>query len=311
MPPDMPSDSSSGSSAPSLQDTHPSSVALIARQAIVNAQQAVIGYELFNRSRTGPTHTAATDVALVFTALSHAGTEELVGKKLIFVNCTHESLTGGHLELVDPEKVVLEIPPLGHVAAEEVTMRLPILMALRERGFHLAFNHTVLQSTYASWLPLADYIKFDLSALAPDQLAVLISYANRHSEADLIAEKVETAQQYDMASSKGIQMFQGYWFARPSVVQAKLVSPSQASILELINLVRKQASTDAIEDVLKKDAGLAFNLMRLINSSGFGLTREITSFRQAVMLMGLKKLFRCCSRPHAPAAHRRRSDRRP
>ena len=292
MPPDMPSDSSSGSSAPSLQDTHPSSVALIARQAIVNAQQAVIGYELFNRSRTGPTHTAATDVALVFTALSHACTEELVGKKLIFVNCTHESLTGGHLELVDPEKVVLEIPPLGHVAAEEVTMRLPILMALRERGFHLAFNHTVLQSTYASWLPLADYIKFDLSTLAPDQLAVLISYANRHSEADLIAEKVETAQQYDMASSKGIQMFQGYWFARPSVVQAKLVSPSQASILELINLVRKQASTDAIEDVLKKDAGLAFNLMRLINSSGFGLTREITSFRQAVMLMGLKKLFR-------------------
>jgi len=267
-------------------------VALIARQAIVNAQQAVIGYELFNRSRSGPAHTAATDVALVFTALSHAGTEELVGKKLIFVNCTHESLTGGHLELVDPEKVVLEIPPLGHVATEEVATRLPILTALRERGFHLAFNHTVLQSTYASWLPLADYIKLDLSTLAPDQLAVLISYANRHSQADLIAEKVETAQQYDMASSKGIQMFQGYWFARPSVVQAKLVSPSQASILELINLVRKQASTDAIEDVLKKDAGLAFNLMRLINSSGFGLTREITSFRQAVMLMGLKKLFR-------------------
>ena len=292
MPSDMPSHSSTGSSAPSPQDIHQTSVALIARQAIVNAQQAVIGYELFNRSRTGPAHTAATDVALVFTALSHAGTEELVGKKLIFVNCTHESLTGGHLELVDPEKVVLEIPPLGHVATEEVATRLPILMALRERGFHLAFNHTVLQSTYASWLPLADYIKLDLSTLAPDQLAVLISYANRHSQADLIAEKVETAQQYDMASSKGIQMFQGYWFARPSVVQAKLVSPSQASILELINLVRKQASTDAIEDVLKKDAGLAFNLMRLINSSGFGLTREITSFRQAVMLMGLKKLFR-------------------
>ena len=54
----------------------------------------------------------------------------------------------------------------------------------------------------------------------------------------------------------------------------------------------KQASTEDIEEVLKKDAGLAFNLMRLINSSGFGLTREITSFRQAVMLLGLKKLFR-------------------
>src|SRR6476620_12114310 len=85
-----------------------SPVAMISRQAIVNAQQVVVGYELFNRSRTGAAHTAATDVILVFTALSHAGTEELVGKKMIFVNCTHESLSGGHLELVDPDKVVLE-----------------------------------------------------------------------------------------------------------------------------------------------------------------------------------------------------------
>ena len=279
-------------SAPTPPQLPSSSVALIARQAIVNAQHVVIGYELFNRSRTGPTHTAATDVALVFTALSHAGSDELVGKKLIFVNCTHESLAGGHLELVDPDKVVLEIPPLGHTASEEVATRLPILANLRQRGFHLAFNHTVLQSAYALWLPLADYIKLDLSVLAPDQLAVLIKYANRHSGADLIAEKVETAQQYDMVSSQGVQLFQGYWFARPALVHTKLVTPAQTSILGLINLVRAQASTDEIEELLKKDAGLAFNLMRLINSSGFGLTREITSFRQAVMLLGLKKLFR-------------------
>ena len=279
-------------SAPTPPQLPSSSVALIARQAIVNAQHVVIGYELFNRSRTGPTHTAATDVALVFTALSHAGSDELVGKKLIFVNCTHESLAGGHLELVDPDKVVLEIPPLGHTASEEVATRLPILANLRQRGFHLAFNHTVLQSAYALWLPLADYIKLDLSVLAPDQLAVLIKYANRHSGADLIAEKVETAQQYDIVSSQGVQLFQGYWFARPALVHAKLVTPAQTSILGLINLVRAQASTDEIEELLKKDASLAFNLMRLINSSGFGLTREITSFRQAVMLLGLKKLFR-------------------
>ena len=146
--------------APAADQT---SATMIARQAIVNAQHIVIGYELFNRSRPEPTHTAATDVALVFTALSHAGTDELVGKKLIFVNCTHESLVGGHLELVDPEKVVLEIPSLGHVASEEVAARLPTLAALRARGFHLAFNHTVLSRpmptgcrwpTTSSWIYL-------------------------------------------------------------------------------------------------------------------------------------------------------------
>lgn len=266
--------------------------AMIARQAIVNAQNVVVGYELFNRSRASTAHTAATDVAFVFTALSHAGSDELVGKKLMFVNCTHESLVGGHLELINPDKVALEIPPLERLSAEEVAMRTPTLAALRKRGFHLAFDHSVLEAAYAPWLPLADYIKLDLSILAPDQLVVLVSYAKRHSRAILIAEKVETAQQYDTVSSYGVQLFQGYWFARPALVQAKLVSPVQSSILELINLVRKQASTEDIEEVLKKDAGLAFNLMRLINSSGFGLAREITSFRQAVMLMGLKKLFR-------------------
>ncbi len=281
-----------GTTYPARSAPGQSSVAMIARQAIVNGQQIVVGYELFNRSRTEASHTAASDVILIFNALSHAGTEELVGKKLIFVNCTHESLSGGHLELLDPDKVVLEIPPLGHAAADEVQARLPILTGLRDRGFHLAFNHTVLQSTYAPWLPLADYIKLDLSVLAVDQLAVLISYAGRHSQAELIAEKVETAQQYDTVSTQGVQLFQGYWFARPALVEAKLLTPAQSSIIQLINLVRQQASTDDIEEVLKKDAGLAFNLMRLINSAGFGMNREITSFRQAVMLMGLKKLFR-------------------
>ncbi|QEA13765.1 EAL and HDOD domain-containing protein [Comamonas flocculans] len=266
--------------------------AMIARQAIMNGRQTVVGYELLDRSHGRSDHTAASDVLVMFAALSHAGAEELVGKTLLFVNCTHESLSGGHLELVNPEKIVLEIPALGLAATDEVQARQPLLAALRERGFHLAFNQTVLESTYAPWLPLADFIKLDLSVLPADQATVLINYAQRSSKAELIAEKIETAQQYDMVSSLGVELFQGYWFARPALVQTKLLSPQQAHIVDLLNLVRRQASTDEIEEVLKKDAGLAFNLMRLINSAGLGLHHEVSSFRQAVMLLGLKKLFR-------------------
>ncbi|GAB1387302.1 EAL domain-containing protein [Melaminivora sp.] len=263
---------------------------MIARQAIMNGQQAVVGYELFNRSRTH--HTAASDVVMVFTALSHAGTDELVGSTLLFVNCTHESLTGGHLDLVQPDKVVLEVAPLGHAAADEVHARLPILQALRERGFNLAFNHTVLESAYAPWLPLADYIKLDLSLLAADQLAVLVKYASRNSRAELIAEKIENAQQYDMVSSLGVQLFQGFWFSRPTLVQAKVLAPSQATTVQLLNILRGGDDIDAIEVVLKKDASLSFNLLRLINAAGLGMTREVVSLRQAVLLLGLKRLFR-------------------
>ena len=275
----------------SLPDEHARS-AMLARQAIVNSAQKVVGFELFNRSQLHGGHTAASDVLMVFTALSHAGSEELVGKVPIFVNCTHESLSGGHLELVNPEKMVLEIPPLGHLADSEVQARLPVLEQLRARGFHLAFSHSVLESAYAAWLPLANYIKIDLSVLRADQVSVLIKYAKRHSQAELIAEKVETKEQFDFVSNLGVALFQGYWFARPTLVKAKLLSPSQARVVQLINLVRTQASTDEIEEVLKKDAALAFNLLRLVNSASMGLAREVSSFRQAVMLLGLKKLFR-------------------
>ena len=273
--------------------TAPASAApLIARQSIVNHLQQVVGYELFNRSRTSALHTAASDVLLVFTALSHVGTEDIVGTKLLFVNCTHESLAGGHLDLLNPAQMVLEIPPLGHAAQEEVAARLPILAQLRAQGFRLAFDHSVLDSGYAPWLQLADYIKLDLSALPLDQLAVLVQYARRHTQAQLIAEKVETRQHYETAIRHGVQLFQGYLFARPSEVHTQLLPPAQAHIIELINLLRQQASTEAIEEVLKKDAGLAFNLMRMINSAGFGLRREVSSFREAVMILGLRKLFR-------------------
>ncbi len=90
----------------------------------------------------------------------------------------------------------------------------------------------------------------------------------------------------------GVTLFQGYWFAKPVLVTGQTIRPSQAVIIQLINLVRKQATTAEIEEILKRDASLSFNLLRFINSSGFGLSCEITSFRHAVMILGLKKLFR-------------------
>ena len=100
-------------------------IAIIARQAIVDESRAVYGYELFDRSTASDAHTAASDAALLFNALSYAGTEALVGKKTVFINCTHDSLSGGHLELIHPEKVVLEVPPLPEGATTEKAVSPP------------------------------------------------------------------------------------------------------------------------------------------------------------------------------------------
>ena len=264
----------------------------IARQAIVDRNGGVFGYELFDRSLATTPHTAATDAQLLFNVLSHADNSALIDNRLMFINCTHASLAGGHLELVQPERIVLEIPPVAGNGDEEIGDRLQTLIEVRKRGFKLAFKQSVLTAAYRPWLPLADYIKVDLAQVKPELLKPVIQLAQKNSEARLIAEKVETAEQHTLVEEAGVKLFQGFWFAKPVLIKGQTIRPAQAIIIQLINLVRKQATTAEIEDVLKRDASLSFNLLRFINSSGFGLGCEVTSFRHAVMILGLKKLFR-------------------
>ncbi|HQQ69547.1 MAG TPA: HDOD domain-containing protein [Alicycliphilus sp.] len=279
------------SAQPDAQDAD--NQVVIARQAILDESRAVFGYELFDRSTAANSHTAASDAALLFNALCYAGSEALGGKKIVFINCTHESLAGGHLELIHPEKVVLEVPTLApNATPAQIEQLLPTLQALRARGFRLAFSQDVLRRAYGGWLPLASFIKLDMQVIKPELIEPLVKYVRANSQATLIAEKVETAEQHERMAALGVKLFQGYWFARPAMVKAQTIRPSQATIIQLINLVRQQASTAEIEELLKKDPTLSFNLLRFINSSGFGLSCEITSFRHAVMILGLKKLFR-------------------
>lgn len=264
----------------------------IARQSILDAKQNVFAYELFDRSRSFGNHTASSDAEMLFNLLSHVEYEALIEEKILFINCTHDSLAGGHLELIPAERVVLEIPTLEGHHPDEIEARVETLMDIRHQGFRLSFSHAVLSKQYASWLPQADFIKLDLSQIKPEQLASMTQLALKNSSVQLIAEKVETVEQYELAASHGIQLFQGYWFAKPILVTGQTLRPSQANIIQLINLIRQQATTIEIEDLLKRDPTLSFNLLRFINSAGFGLNRQISSFRHAVMLMGLKKLFR-------------------
>jgi EAL and modified HD-GYP domain-containing signal transduction protein len=264
----------------------------IARQAILDKDRAIFGYELFDRSLAPTAHTAASDAALLFNLLSNTDSDVLLDRKTIFINCTHQTLAGGHLELIQPDRVVLEIPPLPDATEDEIEAYLQTLTEIRGRGFRLAFDHSVLTGPYASWLPLASFIKLDLSQLTPEAARSATDLAQQNPDARLIAEKVETAAQYELVASLGLELFQGYWFAKPALLKGQTVRPAQATIIQLINLVRKQASTLEIEEVFKRDPTLSFNLLRFINSSGFALNCEITSFRHAVMILGLKKLFR-------------------
>jgi EAL and modified HD-GYP domain-containing signal transduction protein len=264
----------------------------IARQAILDKNRAVFAYELFDRSQGANAHTQASDAELLFNVLSHAEHGAQIGDKLMFINCTHASLSGNHLQLIQPERVVLEIPPLPGNPPEEIEKWLPILLDIRRKGFRLAFSHVMLTRPYSSWLAQASFIKFDLSFIKPEVIEPLVQFAKQHTSAQIIAEKVETVEQYELAAKNGIGLFQGYWFSQPVLVSGQTLRPTQANIIQLINHVRRDADITLIEDILKRDPTLSFNLLRFINSAGFGLSCEITSFRHAVMILGMQKLNR-------------------
>jgi len=264
----------------------------IARQAILDSHREIFAYELFDRSMRTREHSSVSDAQLLFHALSFSDTETQQFKRPIFINCTHESLAGGHLDLVAPERVVLEVPALPISQVDQIANRLPSLQEMQRRGFRLAFDYSILTRSYESWLGLASFIKFDLSVLKPEAVSSFIKLAQAKSNALLIAEKVETPAQYALVSSLGVGLYQGYWFAKPVIVEGQKIRPAQANILRLITLVRQQASTADIEEVLKHDPTLSFKLLRFINSAGFGARSEVTSFRHAVSLLGLSRLFK-------------------
>jgi EAL and modified HD-GYP domain-containing signal transduction protein len=138
---------------------------------------------------------------------------------------------------------------------------------------------------------LLSFIKVNTQVVPPGTLQAVTDRIAKTS-AKSIAERIETAEQFRQCHQLGFFGFQGFFFAKPVTVSAKLINPAYANVLELINLVRREAEVDEIELVLKRDAALSFKLLRYINSSGFGLMCEITSFRHAVMILGYRKLLR-------------------
>lgn len=264
---------------------------MVGRQAIVDRKRDVIGYALFQRTGS-PDTLASPGSDMLFSVLTHEGTETLAGRKTVFLRCTDALLDGEQLELVRPDGVVLAVPPVAGALQPTIDLRAAQLARFCRKGFRLAFDQTVLASSYGSWLPLASFITLDLTAVRAEVLEPVIRRARQHPRAQLIAQRVDTVAQYDRLADLGVPLFQGHWFSKPVLLSARMIRPAQATVIQLINLLRGDAELSAIETLLKKDPTLSFNLLRFINSSGFGLSCEITSFRHAAMILGQKNLFR-------------------
>ncbi|MDR1934268.1 MAG: EAL domain-containing protein [Candidatus Accumulibacter sp.] len=277
-----------------MSETYSSQI-FLGRQPILGREQQLLAYELLFRSGPivagnaalidDPAQATATVIANTFTGLS---VDETLGPYRGFINVDEQFLFSDLIEALPPGLVVLEIlesvPPTPEVIAR--------CRQLRAMGCSLAMDDVVkFEEAYRPLFELAEIIKVDLPGLDSAQLAALVERLKPFGK-KLLAEKVESAEQLEECKRLGFELFQGYYFAKPSVLVGRKLKPSQISLLRLLGLVMQDAETGEIENAFKVEPGLAVNMLRLTNSVSNGLAMRVTSLRHAITLLGRKQLRR-------------------
>lgn len=269
-----------------------SSNAYIARQPIVDAKHKLVAYELlFRHSAQAKSARIDTDVdagiSVIANTLVNMGTEWLLKGKLAFINMEVSMLMSSFSMLLPPEKVVIEILETVQ-ATPEVLER---LAELKAAGYRFALDDYQYLPETESLLPFASYVKLDVLAHTEAELAKMVKAIRKHP-VELIAEKVETPEQFRHCQALGFDFFQGYYFAHPENLTAKIINPVYGTVVQLLEKVRQGADAKELEALFKKDVALTFKLLRYINSAGFGLSCEVQSIRHAVSILGMQPLYR-------------------
>jgi EAL and modified HD-GYP domain-containing signal transduction protein len=163
---------------------------------------------------------------------------------------------------------------------------------LSEAGFRLALDDIVgLDDRQRAVLPHIAIIKVDRQHLSNEDLAGLVQKYAPYS-LTLLAEKVETQDQYQYCRSLGFSLFQGYFFAKPTIITGRSLQPSTTMLLKLFCLTARDTELDDLEDAVKQVPEVALALLRTANSVAFGVTGKVTSVRRAIFLVGRIQLNR-------------------
>lgn len=266
--------------------------AFIGRQPIMDLKQQIIGYELFFRHSADAESAVFEDEfkaysSVLMNTIGGIDMQWLLGDKLAFINVNEAMLKSEFLELMPPKRTVLEVLRTVTPSNEMIAR----CQDLRNQGFKISLDNPQLNADSAALLTCADYIKIDIQTVDINQVSKLFNQFHT-SSVQMIAEKVETEQQFEDCKKIGFRVFQGFHFARPETFTAKVINASFDSVLNILNTVSQDAEINVIEAGFKKDTALSFKLLRYINSVGFGLSCEIQSINHALTILGRKQLYR-------------------
>ncbi len=264
-----------------------------ARQPILDKNKNLFAYELLFRDSIdnifpdidGDEATSKMIEASKF----NMGIHEFTGNKPAFINFTLETLSKGYAGMLTNEEVVVEILE----TVKPGKKLLALCKDLYDKGYTLALDDYEHQSVWAHFYPYVKIIKIDVQATGIDEIKQIKQAIEKYPHIQLLAEKVETHEEYNQALELGFEYFQGFFFSKPEMVKAKNLSPSQMAMAELLYETSKpEMDLASITSVFERDVSLSYKLLRYANSAMFRRASEISTIKQALVILGSAELKR-------------------
>lgn len=266
----------------------------IARQPILNRNKQTVGYELLFRD--GPDNCfpnigdeQATNRLLNDNFFSSAGEAQLTSGKRAFVNFPYSSIVSGTPLLFPKQSFIIEILE----NCEPTDELFEAIKKLHQKGYTLALDDFIPNKQWTRFFPYIHIIKFDIRIISIEKAARFIQFYKEKTKLRFLAEKVETQEEYQQAYNAGFDLFQGFFFSKPEMIQRKSLKPSSLTTLRLFKeICVTDVDFDKIEEIIATDLTLSYKLLRHVNALTSMRSKPVTSFKQALIFLGQDQLRR-------------------
>ncbi|MFN7252368.1 MAG: EAL and HDOD domain-containing protein [Anaerobacillus sp.] len=264
----------------------------VARQPILTRDEDIIGYELLYRNSKKNAFTEIDgDVAtteLLFNSFIGFESEKLSKGKKLFINFTRNLLLKKVPCLFSPDNIIIEILEDVEGDAEVIA----VVAELKTLGYTIALDDFLLNDLNKSLLPYADIIKVDFLLSSKKQREAINKIA-KYYNAKLLAEKVETRADFEIALNEGYDFFQGYFFSKPIIVSTTDIPFHSYGYIRILNeLTSDEPDINKITSLIEHDLPLSYKILKIVNNAAYATRVKVTSIKQAIVIIGLNELMR-------------------
>ncbi len=264
----------------------------LARQVILRDDASLFAYEVLYRDskkRSGVTDDRYASSAVISSILNRFGTKEVLKEKRAFIKIDEKFLLSDLIFAVPNEFFVFSL--FDDIEMDERIVER--LHQLHKKGYVLAVSDTTLTiHTFEKYNVVMDnfsYFKLDLSQELEKEVETMIE-SLKGSNIKVIGSKIDTHEKFDLAQEIGCDYFQGYYFAKPKILESDKLEASRANVLHLYNLLMQETNIDELASEFEKNPEISLQLLQFINSGTFFFMKRISSIHHVITLLGRMKL---------------------